>query len=52
MHDDAVIGDATSVWHLAQERERAVLGRACVLGRGAYIEDLGVLIPAGRSSYA
>lgn len=46
MHDDAVIGDATSVWHLAQEREGAVLGR------GAYVEDLGVLIPAGRSSYA
>lgn len=35
--DDAVIGDGSSVWHLAQVRERAVLGENCVVGRGAYI---------------
>jgi acetyltransferase-like isoleucine patch superfamily enzyme len=34
---DAVIGDGTSVWHLAQIREGAVLGTDCVVGRGAYI---------------
>jgi acetyltransferase-like isoleucine patch superfamily enzyme len=34
---DAVIGDGTSVWHLAQVRERAQIGRCCVVGRGAYI---------------
>lgn len=35
--DSAVIGAGSSVWHLAQVRERAVLGENCVIGRGAYI---------------
>lgn len=34
---DATIGDGTSVWHLAQVREGAVLGEGCIIGRGAYI---------------
>jgi acetyltransferase-like isoleucine patch superfamily enzyme len=34
---DAVVGDGSSVWHLAQVREGAVLGEGCVVGRGAYI---------------
>jgi len=33
----AEIGAGTSVWHLAQVREEAVLGEGCVIGRGAYI---------------
>lgn len=33
----AKIGDGTSIWHLAQVREKAALGQACVLGRGAYV---------------
>jgi UDP-2-acetamido-3-amino-2,3-dideoxy-glucuronate N-acetyltransferase len=33
----AEIGDGSSIWHLAQVRERARLGRGCVIGRGAYI---------------
>jgi acetyltransferase-like isoleucine patch superfamily enzyme len=33
----AVLGDGTSVWHLAQVREGARLGAGCVVGRGAYI---------------
>ena len=33
----AVIGDGSSIWHLAQVRERARLGKGCVVGRGAYI---------------
>ncbi|MEP7054739.1 MAG: acyltransferase [Actinomycetota bacterium] len=33
----AVIGEGTSVWHYAQVREGATLGRDCVIGRGAYI---------------
>lgn len=33
----AQLGDGTSVWHLAQVRERAVIGESCVIGRGAYI---------------
>ena len=35
--DDVVLGDGTSVWHLAQVRENASLGADCVIGRGAYI---------------
>ncbi|WP_337005897.1 MULTISPECIES: acyltransferase [unclassified Microbacterium] len=34
---DATIGSGSSVWHLAQVRESAVLGENCIIGRGAYI---------------
>ncbi|EAP97497.1 putative acetyltransferase [Janibacter sp. HTCC2649] len=34
---DAHLGDGTSVWHLAQVREQAVLGENCIVGRGAYV---------------
>ncbi len=33
----AVIGEGSSVWHLAQVRGDAVIGDECVVGRGAYI---------------
>ena len=33
----AIIGEGTSIWHLAQVREGAILGTNCVIGRGAYI---------------
>jgi UDP-2-acetamido-3-amino-2,3-dideoxy-glucuronate N-acetyltransferase len=33
----ARIGDGSSVWHLAQVREHAELGRGCTVGRGAYV---------------
>lgn len=33
----ARLGEGTSVWHLAQVREGAVVGDDCVIGRGAYI---------------
>ena len=42
---DATIGDGSSIWHLAQVREGAVLGANCVIGRGAYI---GTGVDAGR----
>jgi acetyltransferase-like isoleucine patch superfamily enzyme len=35
--DRAVIGDGSSIWHLAQVREHAVLGANCIVGRGAYV---------------
>lgn len=35
--DRATLGDATTVWHLAQIREHATLGRQCIVGRSAYI---------------
>ncbi|WP_328468586.1 acetyltransferase [Actinoplanes sp. NBC_00393] len=35
--DRAVIGTGTRVWHLAQIREQATLGRDCNIGRGAYV---------------
>ena len=33
----AVLGPGTMVWHLAQIREDARLGRGCIVGRGAYV---------------
>ena len=33
----ATVGNGTTVWHLAQVREHAVIGEECVIGRGAYI---------------
>lgn len=33
----ATIGEGTTVWHLAQVREGAVIGAECIIGRGAYI---------------
>jgi UDP-2-acetamido-3-amino-2,3-dideoxy-glucuronate N-acetyltransferase len=39
----AVIGCGTTVWHLAQIRENARLGRDCIVGRGAYVGP-GVVI--------
>ena len=35
--NSAVIGDGSSIWHLAQIRDGAVLGENCIIGRGAYI---------------
>lgn len=43
---DAVIGDGSQVWHLAQVREGATLGESCVVGRGAY---LGTGVELGRN---
>lgn len=37
------IGAGTSIWHLAQVREGAVLGENCNVGRGAYVGP-GVVI--------
>ena len=34
---EAQVGDGSSVWHLAQVREGAVLGENCIIGRGAYV---------------
>ena len=33
----AILGDGSSIWHLAQIREGVTLGKNCVIGRGAYI---------------
>lgn len=35
--ESASVGDGSVVWHLAQVREMADLGKNCVVGRGAYI---------------
>ena len=37
--DGAQIGGGTTVWHLAQVRAGAAVGRDCIIGRGAYIGD-------------
>lgn len=34
---EAKVGSGSSVWHLAQVREGADIGKNCVIGRGAYI---------------
>lgn len=39
----AQIGDGTQVWHQAQVREGAIIGRHCIIGKGAYV-DFGVRI--------
>ena len=39
----ATLGSGTTVWHLAQIREYARLGRDCIIGRGAYVGP-GVVI--------
>jgi UDP-2-acetamido-3-amino-2,3-dideoxy-glucuronate N-acetyltransferase len=41
--ESAVIGLGTRIWHLAQVREDATLGRDCIVGRGAYVGP-GVVI--------
>ena len=38
-----MLGPGTAVWHLAQIRENARLGRDCIIGRGAYVGP-GVVI--------
>jgi UDP-2-acetamido-3-amino-2,3-dideoxy-glucuronate N-acetyltransferase len=35
---DAVIGDGTSIWHWAQIREGARIGRRCNIGKDVYID--------------
>ncbi|HYP19242.1 MAG TPA: acyltransferase [Chloroflexia bacterium] len=39
----ATLGAGTRIWHEAQVREGAVLGRNCILGKGVYV-DFGVRI--------
>ena len=34
---DAVIGQGSKIWHLAQVREDVSLGENCIVGRGAYV---------------
>ena len=45
--DRAELGEGTSVWHLAQVREHARVGRNCVIGRGAYV---GTGVPIGDNT--
>ena len=41
----AQVGEGSTIWHLAQVRDGAVLGDDCVVGRGAYVGS-GVSIGA------
>ena len=36
--DQASIGPGTKVWHQSQVREGAVIGKQCILGKGAYVD--------------
>ena len=44
LDDDVAVGDGSAIWHLAQVRRGARLGRNVVVGRGAYI---GEGVPVG-----
>jgi len=46
VHPDAAIGAGTKVWNQAVVREGVVLGRTCIVGRGAY---LGPGVVAGNN---
>ncbi|MEW5988417.1 MAG: acyltransferase [Chloroflexota bacterium] len=35
---EATIGEDTSIWHQAQVREGAHIGRNCILGKGVYVD--------------
>ena len=35
---EAEIGEGTSIWHYAQVREHARIGRNCILGKGVYVD--------------
>jgi UDP-2-acetamido-3-amino-2,3-dideoxy-glucuronate N-acetyltransferase len=35
---EAIIGEGTRIWHQAQVRERARIGRDCIVGKGAYVD--------------
>lgn len=37
--DSAVIGEGTRIWHEAQVRPRVRIGRDCILGKGAYLDE-------------
>lgn len=39
----ATVGEDTQIWHQAQVRERACIGRQCILGKGVYV-DFDVVI--------
>jgi acetyltransferase-like isoleucine patch superfamily enzyme len=41
--ESARIGDGTKVWAFAQIREKAVIGRDCMVGNGAYIDTAVVV---------
>ncbi|THJ65963.1 N-acetyltransferase [Arthrobacter echini] len=43
----AVIGQGSKIWHLAQVREDAHLGENCIVGRGAYV---GTGVTVGTNS--
>jgi acetyltransferase-like isoleucine patch superfamily enzyme len=34
----AVIGEGSQIWHQAQVRENAQIGRHCILGKGVYVD--------------
>jgi UDP-3-O-[3-hydroxymyristoyl] glucosamine N-acyltransferase len=39
----AEVGEGTRIWHQAQVRERARIGRDCIISKGVYI-DFDVVI--------
>ena len=38
IHPHSVVGDGSVIWHYCQIRERAIIGRNCVLGKNVYVD--------------
>ncbi len=36
--DQAIIGNGSQIWHQSQVRERAHMGKNCILGKGVYVD--------------
>ncbi len=41
--DEAVIGDGTKIWNLAQVREKSVIGKNCIISKNVYVDTQAVL---------
>ena len=38
--DEAVIGDGTKIWNLAQVREKSVIGKDCIISKNVYVDTM------------
>ena len=47
----AIIGSGTSIWHHCGVRERAQIGRSCILGKGVYVDFDATILMVGHREY-
>lgn len=41
--EQAIIGDGTKIWNLAQVREKSVIGKNCIISKNVYIDTMAVI---------